>query len=202
MEQVEEKDKPILYGPTTGKHLKKMYPELALEPLFKEVKNDELLFAWYLGCKSSPIDPDWGEEIRYAQSALMAFPNDLLKRKQYAAKNVPDDVKLAVEKMATYSPKARELAARTLQNHFHNMLEMSQIEVKKDFQYIDKEGNELIDWTARNQYMSSVKTATEILPNLLKLMEEGFGIEKSRKEENGTRAIEKYHNEKKNNSST
>lgn len=202
MEQVEEKDKPILYGPTTGKHLKKMYPELALEPLFKEVKNDELLFAWYLGCKSSPIDPNWAEEIKYKQASLAAFPNDAPKRNQYAAKNVPENVRLAVEKMATYSPKARELAARTLQNHFHNMLEMSEVNVNSDFNYVDKEGNTLIDWTARNQYMSSVKTATEILPNLLKLMEEGFGIEKSQKQEVGVKHIDKYHNDKKNQSSS
>jgi hypothetical protein len=201
MEEVEQKDKPVLYGPTTGKHLKKMYPELAVEPLFKEVKNDELLFAWYLGCKSSPIDPEWADEIKYKQAAINAFPNDPEKRAQYSAKNIPEQVRLAVEKMSTYSPKARELAARTLQNHFHNLLEMSQVDVKKDFQYVDKEGNELIDWTARNQYVSSVKTSTEILPNLIKQIEEGFGIEKSKKEESGTRAIEKYHNDKKNQSS-
>jgi hypothetical protein len=200
MEQVENKEKPILFGPSTGKHLKKMYPELANEPLFKEIKNDDLLFAWYLGNKSSPVDPEWPEELRYKESARQAFTNDVEKRNQYANKNVPESVRLAVEKMGTYSPKARELAARTLQNHFHNMLEMSQVDVKKDFMYVDKDGNELIDWTARNQYISSVKTSTEILPNLIKQVEEGFGIEKTKKEESGTRAIDKFHNDKKNTS--
>jgi len=200
MEQVENKEKPILFGPSTGKHLKKMYPELANEPLFKEIKNDDLLFAWYLGNKSSPVDPEWPEELRYKESARQAITNDVEKRNAYANKNVPESVRLAVEKMGTYSPKARELAARTLQNHFHNMLEMSQVNVKEDFKYIDKEGNELIDWTARNQYISSVKTSVEVLPNLIKQVEEGFGIEKTKKEESGTRAIDKFHNDKKNTS--
>jgi len=200
MEQVENKEKPILFGPSTGKNLKKMYPELANEPLFKEIKNDDLLFAWYLGNKSSPVDPEWPEELRYKESARQAITNDVEKRNQYANKNVPESVRLAVEKMSTYSPKARELAARTLQNHFHNMLEMSQVNVKDDFKYIDKDGNELIDWTARNQYISSVKTSVEVLPNLIKQVEEGFGIEKTKKEESGTRAIDKFHNDKKNTS--
>jgi len=200
MDQVENKEKPILFGPQTGKHLKKMYPELANEPLFKEIKNDDLLFAWYLGNKSSPIDPDWAEEIRFKEAARQAYPNDAEKRNAYANKNVPESVRLAVEKMGTYSPKARELAARTLQNHFHNMLEMSHVDVKKDFLYLDKDGNELIDWTARNQYISSVKTATEVLPNLIKQVEDGFGIEKTKKEESGTRPIDKFHNDKKNTS--
>lgn len=200
MDQVENKEKPILFGPSTGKHLKKMYPELANEPLFKEIKNDDLLFAWYLGSKSSPVDPEWPEELRYKESARQAITDNVEKRNQYANKNVPESVRLAAEKMGTYSPKARELAARTLQNHFHNMLEMSQVDVKKDFIYVDKEGNELIDWTARNQYISSVKTSTEILPNLIKQVEEGFGIEKTKKEESGTRAIDKFHNDKKNTS--
>lgn len=200
MDQVENKEKPILFGPSTGKNLKKMYPELANEPLFKEIKNDDLLFAWYLGNKSSPIDPNWPEELRYKESARQAFTNDVEKRNQYANKNVPESVRLAVEKMGTYSPKARELAARSVQNQFHAILQTSEIDINKAFQYVDKEGNELTDWTARKQHFDTMKSNSEQLPSLLKLMEEGFGIEKTKKEESGTRAIDKFHNDKKNTS--
>jgi len=200
MDQVENKEKPILFGPSTGKHLKKMYPELANEPLFKEIKNDDLLFAWYLGNKSSPIDPNWPEELRYKESARQAITNDVEKRTQYANKNVPESVRLAAEKMGTYSPKARELAARSIQNQFHNILKTSEIDIDKAFQYIDKEGNELTDWTARKQHFDTMKSNSELLPTLLKLLEDGFGIEKTKKEESGTRPIDKFHNDKKNTS--
>lgn len=196
-------DMPILWGPVTGKSLKKMYPELAAEPLFKELKNDELLFAWYVGCKSSPIDPDLEETIRYRQAATQAFPNSQEKRNKFAAKNISDEIRLAIEKMATYSPKAREIAARITQNDFHTLLKMSDVDINKDFNYIDKEGVKRIDFGARKQHIDSIKLRSEVMPNLIRQMEEGFGIEKTRKEEmgGGQKAIEKYHNDKKNQTS-
>lgn len=197
VKQYEYSDYPILYGPTTGKSLKKMFPELAEEPLFKDIPNEDLLFAWYLGSKSSPIDPSWTDEIRFKQAAISAFQFNKEKRDNYSAKIVPENVMIAVEKMGKYSPNTRLLAARTMQNHLHNILKMSQVDVEKDFLYVDKEGNELIDWTARNQYVTSVKTTNEIMPSLIKQLEDGFGIEKKKSEEVGTKAIDKYHQNKK-----
>lgn len=194
-----DKDLPILFGPQTGKTLKKLYPEIEKEPTFKEITNEDLLFAWYLGNKSSPIDPDWDENIRYKQAAIQSLPNNHDKRNRYGSKEVPETVMLAVEKMATFSPRAREVSARIVQNSFHNILKMSQVDVDKDFMYTDKEGVDRIDWTARKQYIDSVKTTTEILPTLIKQLEDGFGIGRTKKEESKEKAIEKFHNQKKDN---
>lgn len=195
------RDYPIMYGPSTGKQLKKMYPELAAEPLFKDLTNEDILFAWYLGNKSSPVDPNWTDEVRYKQSALQAYQNNAEKRNAYGMKQVPEAILIAVEKMATFSPNARMTAKRTIQNHFHNILKMSNVDVDKDFKYIDKDGNELTDWTARNQYVTSIKTTAEIVPTLIRQMEEGFGIEKRKvEEEGGMKQIDKYHQDKKNKS--
>lgn len=194
-------DIPLLFGPQTGKSLRKLYPEIAAEPAFKELKDDELLFVWYISNQSSPVDPNWLDEIRYKQAAIAAFPANPQKRNQYSAKDIPEHVAIAMEKMETYSPRARDVAARIIQQSFHNLLEMSNVDVEKDFLYTDKEGSTLTDWTARKQYVDSIKTTSEILPTLLKQLEEGFGmVKKNRKEESGVKSIDKYHQHKKNQS--
>ena len=187
----------ILFGPSNGKSLKKMYPEIASEPLFKELNNEEVLFAWYVGCKSSPIDQSISDSEKYKQAAAISFKTDREKMARFSVMDVTENVKLAIEKMETYSPKAREIATQALQNHFKNIIKLSEIDIISDTEYKDKEGNSSIDWTARKQYSDIVKTHSEILPNLIKQVEEGFGIEKTKKEETGTRAIDKYHNSKK-----
>lgn len=188
---------PILFGPKNGKHLKQLYPELATEPLFKDLSNEDVLFAWYIGNKSSPIDEDLEDFMRYRQAATLTFKTNEVKRKKYANKEITEDVSLAIKKMETYSPHARDLAKKALQNYFYNILKMSDVNVKKDFMYLDKEGTERIDFTARKQYIDGGKTASEVLPSLIKQVEEGFGIEKTKKEESRTRAIDTYHKNKK-----
>lgn len=187
---------PILFGPKNGKSLKKMYPEIANDPIYKDMQNEDILFAWYVGCESSPINKELSQDIIYKTAATNAI-SDVEKRKNYSNKILPESVVIAIDKMSTYSPKAREIAAKALQNYFHNILKMSDVDVRKDFIYTDKEGNPLIDFTARKQYIDGAKTASELLPSLIKQVEEGFGIEKTKKEESGTKLIDKYHNNKK-----
>lgn len=188
----------ILFGPRSGKSLKKLYPELEEEREFKNLPDKDLLFSWYVGNPSSPIDIDLTDTIRFSTAAAIVFREDPIKRKQYANFEVHDTVKEAIKKMETYSPNARWIAKRGVQTIMKNYLKLIEVDVAQDFKYTDKEGNEQTDYTARSQYVSSTKTIAEAFPMLIKQIEEGYGITENKKGEDiSTKAIDKYHQQKK-----
>lgn len=193
-----EDNEIVLFGPRTGKSLKKLYPELQEETEFKILNDKELLFAWYIGNPSSPIDPDNTDSIKYSTAAAIVFRDDSIKRQQYASFEIHENVKEAIKKMETYSPNARWLAKRGVQSIMKNYLKLIEIDVDTAFDYIDKEGNKQKDYTARSQYVQSTKTIAEAFPMLIKQVEEGFGITENKKgEEVLSKAIDKYHQQKK-----
>lgn len=196
-EKVDNIDEIILFGPRTGKSLKKLYPELSEEKEFKAISDKDLLFAWYVGSKSSPIDENLTQTIRYSTAAAIVFKEDLEKRKMYSSFEIHDSVKEAIKKMETYSPEARWLAKRGVQTIMKNYLKLIEVDVENDFKYYDKDGHEQIDYTARNQYVNSTKTITEAFPVLIKQIEEGFGITEKKGEEVTKKAIDTFHEHKK-----
>jgi hypothetical protein len=187
-----------LFGPRNGKSLKKMYPELQEEPELKILTDKELHFAWLIGNPSSPIDPDIPQSMRYTTAASIVFKDDKETKARYASFEIHDTVKEAIKKMESYSPNARMLAKRGVQSIMKNYLKLIEIDVDSAFLYADKEGNMQTDYTARSQYVSSTKTISEAFPMLIKQLEEGFGITENKKgEEISTKAIDKYHQQKK-----
>jgi hypothetical protein len=190
-------EQTILFGPRNGKSLLRTYPELASDQVFKEISSDELLFAWYMGIPGSPIDEELSIGLRLKAAASRAFPNNIDKYKKYSAGDVPDSVKAAWRKFEEYNPEARLAAKKMVQTIFSKWQEIIGADVKKDFIYTDKDGNEAVDWTARKQYVDATKTISESLPSVIKQLEEGFGYQEIKKTEQGMKAIDKYHQEKK-----
>jgi len=197
-ERVDNIDEIILFGPRTGKSLKKLYPELQDESEFKNLTDKELLFAWYVGNPSSPIDPENTDTVRYSTAASIVFRDDPVRRSQYASFEIHENVKEGIKKMETYSPNARWIAKRGVQTIMKNYLKLIDVDVENDFKYTDKEGNVQTDYTARSQYVQSTKTIAEAFPMLIKQVEEGFGVTENKKgEETVVKAIDKYHQQKK-----
>lgn len=191
-------EKIILFGPRNGKSLTRLYPEIASEPKFKGIASDDLLFSWYIGCQSSPIDPDWSDTIRQQTAAAYAIKEEV-KKKRYASGDIPEKVKEAIEVMKKYSPDARMKAKRMVQTIFHKWEQLVNVDVEKDFLITkrDKEGNEIIetDWTGRKQYIDSTAKMSDSMPGLIAQIESGFGIEEKEKEQ-GKKIIDKFHQEK------
>lgn len=206
----ENKEKPILFGPKTGKSLIRLYPELANEQAFKDIPLEDLNFAWYVGNPSSPIDPEWEDMIKYKTAAAVCFSNNDTKRKLYGSGEIPDAVRQAIEKMQKYSPQARMVAKRMTQKMFEKLEQMVDVDMEEFVTVRDikdpadpsqKIQVREIDWTGRKQYVDSMAKISETLPTLIKQIEEGFGMtdhKKNNHEEGvGTRAIERYHKSKK-----
>lgn len=166
----------ILFGPKEGKSLKRLYPEIAEEPVFKGLPDEDILFVWYYKNPSSPIDPELADNLRAQAAAARAFPSNPDKRKKFSALSFDDKIKLANERMSKYKPEARAMANRIVQNNFNNLLKMSSASVDS-FKAKTEKGEEVIDWDAWNKYTTSVARTSEILPTLLKQVEEGFGVD-------------------------
>lgn len=205
---MEEGEKQVLFGPKTGKHLLKLYPDLEKEPAFKKLSNEELLFAWYMGCKSSPIDPEWPEQTRLKTAASYSIKDEAM-RANFAAGKVPDRVREAYRKFGEYEPEARMVAKRMVQNMFTNLEKLVNVD-PNDFVITTQEGGEdgvpltvtkEIDWTGRKQYIESCKTTATLLPTLIDQMEKGFGISDEKKggKTTGNKAIDKFHQQNREN---
>ena len=200
-------DKILLYGPKSGKSLIRIYPELNEEKVFKDLSLEDLNFAWYVGNPTSPIDEDLDLYIKLRMAASVCIKSSEDKKKNYAAGNIPDAVKAAIKKMESYSPDARMLAKKMTQETFFKYQELLKVNVDKDFLITRKIGRgedaeEIteIDWTGRKAYVDSATKIIAELPELVKKMEEGYGItgtENKGKTEGRQTAIQRHHNTKK-----
>lgn len=192
---IENEDTILLFGPKNGKNLKKSYPELATQKEFKDLSNEDLLFAWYVGNPSSPIDPNLDIMFRNSSAAAVVFTKDSSRKANYAKGEYPDEVKIAIEKMSKYSPDARLVSKRMVQAMFQNFQKMVNVD-PREFISTDKEGTVTPDWTAKKQYIDSCTKISEALPGLIKQIEEGFGIEEKKNTSDGAKAIDKFHQDK------
>ncbi len=187
----------ILFGPKNSKALNRIYPELVNEPVFKELPADEMLFVWYYGNLSSPIDPEQDDKLRATAAAAIAFKKSPDKMKKFSSMIFPESIKLAVKKMGTYSPEARAAGKRIAQNNLNNLMKMSNVKLSDfDIEKRDAQGNISVetDWSGRNQYISGIAKTTETIKELIKQVEEGFGVEVSDGTPfNGKKGIDVFH---------
>ena len=181
----EAEDKPILFGPRSGKHLRRTYPELDDEPAFKGLNNEDMYFAWLMGIPGSPIDEDWETMVRLKAAVKLAYPrNEVKKQKHSHYTTIPEEIKQAIKRFESYVPEAR-LKAKLMQQR---MMVNYEIIVNQDVSSMDSD--------EKQKYTSTTVKINEALPQLLKNLEEGFGItEKQKKEEGGpgTKTIDRFH---------
>ncbi len=92
------------------------------------------------------------------------------------------------------------------QETFYKFKELLKVDVENDFVKTrtvgtgeNKEEITEIDWSGRKSYVDSAEKIIEALPDLVKKIEEGFGITGTDKKDrrNGSNAIERHHNSKK-----
>jgi len=102
----------LLFGPQTGKDLRRQYPELANVPEFKKLTLQEMLFVWHYANPTSPIASENNDRIRRTKAYAAAFKEeDTLREEKYQAGNFPDSVKIAIEKMRQYEDALRQARA-------------------------------------------------------------------------------------------
>lgn len=186
-----------LFGPKNEQDLRRQYKELKDSPEFTQLTNKELLFTWWFACPTSPfVMNEYPTRERMDAAIGKSFGKmDAKMHAEYVALNFPERVRVAVEKMRSYRPDLRvrsKLMIEDIFNRFETMIQTSD----NDFHKFDSEGSYVgIDWTAKKQYMDTMKMIAGELPGLVNQLEESFGIDIEENNEavvRGTKAIDRY----------
>lgn len=189
-------DSPLLlFGPSSERDLKKQHPELNRIEEFKSLSTPQLLFVWWYANPTSPLRDSKSSKEKVLTALKKAWGDKLTDeiRDQYIVFDFPDNVKIAIDKMTFLRPNERAKAKVMVETIFKNFEKLVKIS-DEDFKLMDKEGNPMgIDWTGRKQYIDSVEKISSTLPQLLKQLEEGFGIEEADiKEVSEEKAINRF----------
>lgn len=193
----------ILFGPRNGKSLLRLYPELNKDEHFKSMTADDLHFSWLMGIKGSPVSEELDDGLRSKAAAAKAYTNKPDKRQTYGTnRDYTDEIKVAIKKFQAMSPDARLIAKQMTQKTFEKFQKLLDVNIEEDFKITrvvgrgeDRQEVTEMDWTGRKQYVDSATKIIESLPDLLKKIEEGYGITEKGKgdEEIAGRTINKYH---------
>lgn len=175
-----------LFFPVDNKRLGDLYPELASRPAIADLTLEEGRFVWWFACKASPFnDPDTGignrqEKAKAAFDKAFGKDSDHASKIKYYACQFPPHIMEANEVMSKFNPELRSRAGEGAQKNFDNLLRISELDIQQVmFVTIeDSEGNKTtkFDASAVNSFVGAVQKITEIMPDLIKTLEEGFGI--------------------------
>jgi hypothetical protein len=199
--KVKEKDfsSSLIFGPKGHKDLRRLHPQLLEEPEFKSLSTTDMLFVWYFANKTSPFASESSDRVKARFSYEASYGDREPDRKEKYINGIfPEKVREAIEKMALFKPEERVRALAMMYTMFNNLEKLVDVDVDENFIVIDDNGKRVgIDWTARKNYIDSVSKVNEVLPELVRKMEEGFGVAYKGDETFGnsaTKAINRYHN--------
>ncbi len=164
-ENVEEKEIK-LFRPT-DKDMKMEYPELDDIKEFTKLSGGEMRFVWYWANRTSPFYGNKNKKIK-AQSCINAsFKNGLHgnEYKRYMSGNFPDILRVAMEKMESYSPSIRMQAKMAIEKIFQNLQTIS-----------DMRTEDLIDLQSRKDYATLAVTVSKNMGDVVRQMENAYGV--------------------------
>lgn len=196
-----EESKIYLFGPKNKKDLKHQYPELGNFPEFKNLTTAELLFVWWYANQTSPLvtDDNLSDKMRIAFAFTEAFgtkSNDAVydKRKtDYYSSNFPSHISIAIDVMRSFNPTVRARSRMMVEKILANYEKLVDIKIS-DFETKNDDGSKEINWTGRNNYVTSTKNISDTLPQLINQVEQGFGVSDNKGEEEGSlKAIHRFH---------
>ena len=183
-------------GIPKGKY-KQSYPELNRHIEFQNRNESQMRFVWWFANPTSPLVLNESYVVRRSARAYYKVwglgHSDVKLRRAMCEMRFGEDVKIAVEKMATFDVNSRYRANKIVDKTFEDIEIISKL-TKEDF----ADDKDVVDYT---KFLTAKKMALAILPELLKIKEEGFSIKEKKKkggeEENGQQNINTFLNDKK-----
>lgn len=174
----------LMYEPS-NRDMKIDYPELAEIEEFNILSARQLKFVWYLANRTSPI-AGLEKKKRLKAAASMAWGTYHAKKEEaieYAKGNVPDEIKAAITKMASFIPSVR-LKAKLMQEYIFDKMQTIIIVSDQDMDEMDAD--------EKKKYADLALKISSELNNVVDRMESGYGIkvkEKSNKKSEVKRTI-------------
>lgn len=173
--------KEALFFPDRKKKLVDAYPELATKPEFRDLTKPEGDFVWWFSCQASPLNSkENGIKDRF-EKARAAFDNsfgpnaDQSVRVKYYNCQFSPEIMQANEVMQRFSPDHRSRANEAVEQIFNNLLSISKIDIN-NVMYKTVDGVEVFDASSVSSYVTAIQKVREELPEVIKIREEGFGI--------------------------
>jgi hypothetical protein len=193
-----------LYAPQNEKDLREQYPELWEVEEFSSLEIKELLLTWYYGAPTSPYSQL--PHIQAVEESFLAvykshdkIPADKISK--WLENDLSETQKIAVNRWKSMNVSMRIKSKTMVDKMLSNLEKMADV-TDQDFQKYDEEGNVVkgVDWAARTQYANFCRITSQLLPDLIKQSEQGFGITKVKGQvPKGTKAIDRYHKNQKSN---
>jgi len=170
----EEIRKLSMFYPKTKRGLLVDYPELEKIDVFRSMNKQELLFAWYFGCRSSPFEREEDIKIKVEKCLVESYGERLSEtlKGKYIAGNFPDKLREGIAQMQKFQIGPRVRSKMMVEKIMSNYAKLIEIDVKTEFLNKDKEE----DWTKKKAYIDSCAKISATLPILINQSEGGFGI--------------------------
>lgn len=158
-----------------GTDLRTTYPELAGVEEFADLKTKEVHVCWLIGSPTSPLKRIKDKKKRVQEAIFSVYTPSALKmdinksmQKLYKFESIPSHLQSAITRFSKFNPSIRMRAFFIAQTQFEVIERMTTL-TEEDFESMDPE--------SFKNYASATKVAMAQIPELLKVIEGGLGVE-------------------------
>jgi hypothetical protein len=190
-----------MFRPKSKRRLSHDYPILSKEEVFKKLDSNELLFCWYYSHQSSPLyELEISPRERVLEAIKLSFEQSSkmnpAQKKKYLELDFTESMRNAMSKMESYSPDARVRSLKIVEKAFDNIEAILNIDATDDKNFLNKDDE--VDMGKKKQYVETAKTAVQLLPGFIEMIESRFGVEVNygEKEDDELSFIDDFHDEK------
>jgi hypothetical protein len=165
----EKKVNVILFGIETEGDLRIEYPELSEMKEFKLLKVKEVRLCWLLGNRTSPIYK-LSKRDRLQKALEIVYGRSYASHKDLqniVAGEMPEDLKIAINKMESFNPEYR-LKAKLMSQYMFDML--------NDMIILDAATLAAMDIDEKKKYTDLIVKVHSELPDMVSRLETAYGV--------------------------
>lgn len=188
------------------------YPELKEYNELKILRDDKLVFSWYIGCEGSPSYEYYYSEDPKEKVAALWFAkkhsklrmNDVEFEEYVSRGTLPADIQEGIEIFNTFRIGVRIRMKLMAESMLENFEKVVNVDINSsDFDIVDKNGNNTgeRDYSKIKNYSDTCLSIRNKLTELLTQVEHGFGVSERTEEsrlEDGQSYIDLKHELNKN----
>jgi hypothetical protein len=186
LQENKKETKTFLFVPAHGQDMKTEYPELSAVEEFALLSNEELVFSWLIGNKTSPLSEKFFADRKLANQKALKWSKLETRLDSQSIVNFCDGrysqkVDTAIRKMASFNPSIRMKAKMITEKAFNNLSLMIDIPIEE----IEK-----MEVSDKKAYADLAKTITNTLDDLIVANEEAYGIKEKKKRKQAQKGSE------------
>jgi len=178
--KITEKD---IFVPVVNRDLRKSYPELSRIDEFKSMRSLDIKFCWYYAIFFAD-EKSHKDRVKKAIDHSYRYEMDEVMAEQFIKRNFPEDIRAAIKKFESFDIGSRIRAKFTAERMLDGFEKLARTDVDnvgmvEIFATDNAEGDPIgrkRDWNQVNAYVNSMVKINESLPDLVKRVEEGFGV--------------------------